>query len=93
MRFEEIPDIPGVKRMLIEAVKSNHSAHAQLFVGMEGALNLPLALAYATYLHCQNRGDDARLRMSVCCLTIESECTPAAPGKARRAKPGCLTIE
>ena len=34
-------------------------AHAQLFLGKAGALNLPLALAYATYLHCQQRGADA----------------------------------
>lgn len=59
MKFENIPGLAGTKRMLIEAVKTNHSAHAQLFVGAEGALNLPLALAYATYLHCENRGDDS----------------------------------
>lgn len=44
--------------MLTDAVKTGHSAHAQLFVGAEGALNLPLALAYATYLHCENKGPD-----------------------------------
>lgn len=43
----------------MDAVISNHIAHAQLFVGAEGALNLPMALAYATYLHCQQKGDDA----------------------------------
>ncbi|HEY9487770.1 MAG TPA: DNA polymerase III subunit delta [Chryseosolibacter sp.] len=59
MKFENIPGLTGIKRMLIEAVKTNHSAHAQLFVGAEGALNLPLALAYATYLHCENKGDDS----------------------------------
>ena len=32
-------------------------AHAQLFAGAEGALNLPLALACATYIHCENKGD------------------------------------
>jgi DNA polymerase III subunit delta' len=58
MKFEEIPGIADVKRLLIEAVKTNHSAHAQLFVGAEGALNLPLALAYASYLHCENKGPD-----------------------------------
>jgi DNA polymerase-3 subunit delta' len=56
MKFSDIPGLTNVKKMLIEAVKSNHSAHAQLFAGAEGALNLPLALAYATYLHCENQG-------------------------------------
>ena len=57
MKFADIPGNAEVKKMLIEAVKSSHSAHAQLFVGAEGALNLPLALAYATYLHCGNKGE------------------------------------
>ncbi len=57
MRFADIPGLEDVKSLLIEAVKNNHSAHAQLFVGAEGALNLPLALAYATYLHCENKGE------------------------------------
>lgn len=60
MNFSSIPGLSEVKAILTEAVKTNHAAHAQLFVGMEGTLNLPLALAYASYLHCQNRtGDDS----------------------------------
>ena len=57
MKFADIPGLSDVKELLIDAVKANHTAHAQLFVGAEGALNLPLALAYATYLHCQNKGE------------------------------------
>lgn len=59
MKFAEIPGIHQVKKLLTDAVNSNHSAHAQLFVGAEGTLNLPLALAFATYLHCENRGADS----------------------------------
>ena len=59
MRFSDIPGLAQIKTLLIDAAKSNHIAHAQLFVGAAGALNLPLALAYATYLHCENRSDDA----------------------------------
>jgi DNA polymerase-3 subunit delta' len=57
MRFADIPGLDEVKKLLVEAVKSNHSAHAQLFIGAQGALNLPIALAYAAYLHCENKGD------------------------------------
>ncbi len=57
MLFNSIPGLAETKKLLIEAVKNNHTPHAQLFVGADGALNLPLALAYATYLHCQNRGE------------------------------------
>ncbi|MFZ2907076.1 MAG: DNA polymerase III subunit [Cyclobacteriaceae bacterium] len=59
MRFSEIPGLVETKSLLVDSVKNQHIAHAQLFTGAEGALNLPLALAYATYLHCQNKGDDA----------------------------------
>jgi len=59
MKFSAIPGLAETKKLLTDSVQSNHIAHAQLFVGAEGALNLPLALAYATYLHCQNKGDDA----------------------------------
>lgn len=58
MKFSEIPGLADTKKTLIDSVKSNHIAHAQLFVGAEGALNLPLALAYATYIHCQNKQEN-----------------------------------
>jgi DNA polymerase III subunit delta' len=57
MKFSDIPGLEDVKQLLTDAVRNNHSAHAQLFVGAAGALNLPLALAFATYLHCENKGD------------------------------------
>lgn len=59
MKLSDIPGIKEQKELLVEAVKNNHAAHAQLFVGTVGALNLPLALAYAMFLHCENPGDDA----------------------------------
>ncbi len=56
MTFSSIPGLLEIKSKLIGAVQSNHIAHAQLFAGKPGALNLTVALAYATYLHCQNKG-------------------------------------
>ena len=41
--------------MLLKSVQQNHVAHAQLFLGQEGGANLALALAYATYINCENR--------------------------------------
>ncbi|MBT1704806.1 ATP-binding protein [Chryseosolibacter indicus] len=58
MKFSDIPGLQDCKKVLTDAVTNHHAAHAQLFVGAEGALNLPLALAYATYLHCENRTDE-----------------------------------
>lgn len=56
MRFSDIPGLGSLKEKLIHSVQNGKVAHAQLLIGKEGALNLPLALAYATYLHCENRG-------------------------------------
>lgn len=57
MKFSDIPGLSEIKKTLIDSVRNQHIAHAQLFLGKPGALNLPLALAYATYLHCQNKGE------------------------------------
>jgi DNA polymerase-3 subunit delta' len=56
MRFSDIPGSDFIKTKLIQTVKNGKMPHAQLFVGSEGALNLPMALAYSTYLHCENKG-------------------------------------
>lgn len=56
MTFSAIPGLIEIKKKLIDAVQASHVAHAQLFAGKPGSLNLTLALAYATYLHCQNKG-------------------------------------
>lgn len=58
MKFADIPGLKPIKQKLIQAVQSNKIAHAQLVSGKTGALNLPLALAYANYLMCQNRGNE-----------------------------------
>jgi DNA polymerase III subunit delta' len=57
MRFSDIPGLYPVKERLIHSVRLGKIAHAQLFMGREGALNLPLALASAQFLHCENKGE------------------------------------
>lgn len=71
MKFSEIPGLTETKKLLTDSVQSNHLAHAQLFVGADGALNLPLALAYATYLHCENKGDDACGTCAACSKSLK----------------------
>ncbi|KYG82511.1 DNA polymerase III subunit [Roseivirga echinicomitans] len=58
MGFQDIPGLEEVKNKLIEAVKVDHVAHAQLFLGAEGSANLPMALAFATYLNCLNKQEN-----------------------------------
>lgn len=72
MKFADIPGLSEIKSRLLDSVKQNHIAHAQLFIGKAGALNLPLALAYANYLHCQNKsGDDACGTCSACSKSLK----------------------
>lgn len=56
MQFAEIPGLPETKTNLLNAVKSNHLAHALLFHGPEGSSNLTMALALTTYMFCHNQG-------------------------------------
>ena len=48
MQFSEISGFDEEKKILVNSVKKNHVAHAQLFFGMEGSPNLTLVLAFIT---------------------------------------------
>ncbi len=54
MLFKDIIGQQQVKQRLIQSVKENRIAHAQLFLGPEGSGNLALAIAYAQYINCAN---------------------------------------
>ena len=55
MRFSDIPGLKEEKKRLISFFKSGKIHHALLFFGKEGSGNLPLALAFATYLNCEKK--------------------------------------
>lgn len=55
MKFAEVPGLAEVKQKLIASVRDGKVPHATLFQGRSGSLGLPLALAFSTYLHCENR--------------------------------------
>ncbi|GHT78485.1 DNA polymerase III subunit delta [Bacteroidia bacterium] len=55
MFFKDIIGQSETKQRLIQSVKDGFIPHARLFSGPEGSGTLPLALAYARYLHCTNR--------------------------------------
>jgi DNA polymerase-3 subunit delta' len=53
--FKDVIGQEEVKRHLIEMVQHNRLSHALLFLGKEGSGGLPLALAFAQYVVCDNR--------------------------------------
>jgi DNA polymerase III subunit delta' len=52
MRFSDIIGKKEIKDRLIQSVNEGRISHAQLFAGTPGTGGLPLAVAYATYIHC-----------------------------------------
>ena len=70
MRFAEVPGLQDMKEKLTASVRNGKVPHASLFQGRPGAPGLPLALAFAAYLHCENRTDhDACGSCAACTLT------------------------
>ena len=55
MQFKNIVGQVAVKLRLVNSVKENRVSHAQLFLAPEGAGALPLAVAYAQYLSCEDK--------------------------------------
>lgn len=54
MLFSEVLGQNHIKNHLTTSVDKGRIAHAQLFVGPEGSGTLPMALAYAQYILCNN---------------------------------------
>ena len=54
MLFKDIIGQQKAKKQLIKSVENQRIPHAQLFVAPKGSGALPLAIAYAQYILCQN---------------------------------------
>lgn len=55
MLFSQIPGQQEIKQHLISTVQTGRISHARLFFGPEGVGALPLAVAYAQYINCENK--------------------------------------
>lgn len=58
MQFKDIIGQSEIKKRLLRTAKEGFIPHAQLFCGPEGVGKLPLAIAYAQYLNCENPSDN-----------------------------------
>ena len=59
MQFAQVIGQNQVRDNLTDMVRQNRLSHALLLLGHEGAGALPLALAFAQYVVCENKGVDA----------------------------------
>lgn len=71
MLFKNIIGQEKAKKQLIQSVANKRIPHAQLFVSPKGGGALPLAVAYAQYLLCQNTDGENNTGNEVCNLKFD----------------------
>ena len=76
MLFSQIVGHEDIKKKLIQSVKENRIAHAQLFLGPEGTGKLALAIAYAQYINCTNKGENDSCGVCPSCKKFNSLAHP-----------------
>ena len=68
MGFKSVIGQVEVKQHLAELVQGNRLSHALLLLGPEGSGALPLALAFAQYVVCQNKKDGDACGVCASCV-------------------------
>lgn len=76
MNFTQIPGHKDIIDNLLRSVHEERVSHAQLFAGPEGCGNLALALAYASYISCENRSDTDSCGICKSCVKYEKMIHP-----------------
>lgn len=71
MLFKDIVGQETVKHRLIHSIVKGRIGHAQLFLGPEGCGKLALAIAYAQFLACVDRGKSDACGACPSCLKFE----------------------
>ena len=72
MLFKDILGLSHIKNHLASSADAGRIPHAQLFVGPEGCGLLPIALAYAQYIICQNSNGENVGKNEACNLKFNS---------------------
>lgn len=68
MQFREVIGQKQIKKRLVESFSQGRIPHAQLFSGIEGNGKMALALAYAQYANCTNKGEDDSCGVCASCV-------------------------
>lgn len=76
MYFKDIIGQEHVIQYLIKSVKDFRVSHALLFTGGTGNGKLPLAIAFAGYIFCQNRGEADRCGHCKSCKEMDANSHP-----------------
>lgn len=76
MQFNKIIGHAALKARLIGNIRDGRVAHAQFYLGPRGSGVLPLALAYATYLLCENPGEGDSCGVCASCVMVDKLAHP-----------------
>jgi len=76
MQFSQIIGQDTLKKQLIQTVIEGRVSHAQLFLSPEGSGGLPLAIAYAQYINCLDKGEDDSCGQCSSCRKYEKYIHP-----------------
>lgn len=76
MLFKDIIGQEDVKNRLRLSVQENRIPHTQLFTGCSGVGKLPLAMAYAQYINCENRTPEDSCGCCPTCLQMQKMQSP-----------------
>ena len=76
MFFSEIVGQEKLKEQLVQTVHENRISHARLFLGPEGSGSLPLAIAYAQFINCTNRGENEPCGKCLSCVKFKKLAHP-----------------
>ena len=71
MLFKDVMVDESIKENLINLVKNNRVSHAQLFLSTPGNHAFALAVAYAQYVSCHNRGEHDSCGVCPSCVKFE----------------------
>jgi len=72
MRFSQVIGHHEKKKTFVQSVSNGRIPHAQLFIGSSGWGTLPLALAYAQYVSCIDKGIDDSCGVCSSCRKYEN---------------------
>ena len=76
MFFKDVIGQEEAKQCLIREAKEGKIAHARLFCGPEGIGKLPLAIAFARYLSCNNPGEKDACGVCPSCIKFNKLAHP-----------------
>lgn len=76
MFFKDIIGQEEVAKYLVRSVKEQRVAHAQMYSGPEGCGKMMMAIAYARYICCENRGEDDACGTCASCIKFNKLAHP-----------------